>query len=192
MEMFGVTVEGTPGPGACSARRLAGRVVPAAQRFHRPLRGPARRKDTRRMATTQPQRPRRNSSSRSGRSTRRSRNPAHFEFTVDGETVTSARVRFGYVHRGIEKGAEKRNWVPGAVPAGAHLRHLLARPLDRPTPSASKNWPGSTVAPARPGHPRARGSSWSASTATCCGSAWRRTRPGSTPSSCIPGATARR
>jgi ech hydrogenase subunit E len=37
--------------------------------------------------------------------------PAHFEFTVDGETVTSASVRFGYVHRGIEKGAENRNWT---------------------------------------------------------------------------------
>jgi NADH-quinone oxidoreductase subunit D len=37
--------------------------------------------------------------------------PAHFEFTVDGETVTSATVRFGYVHRGLEKGAENRNWA---------------------------------------------------------------------------------
>jgi len=37
--------------------------------------------------------------------------PAHFEFTVDGETVTAASVRFGYVHRGIEKGAENRNWT---------------------------------------------------------------------------------
>jgi ech hydrogenase subunit E len=37
--------------------------------------------------------------------------PAHFEFTVDGETVTAASVRFGYVHRGIEKGAETRNWA---------------------------------------------------------------------------------
>ncbi len=37
--------------------------------------------------------------------------PAHFEFSVDGETVTSATVRFGYVHRGLEKGAENRNWA---------------------------------------------------------------------------------
>jgi ech hydrogenase subunit E len=37
--------------------------------------------------------------------------PAHFEFSVDGETVTSASVRFGYVHRGLEKGAENRNWT---------------------------------------------------------------------------------
>lgn len=37
--------------------------------------------------------------------------PAHFEFTVDGEIVTAATVRLGYVHRGIEKGAEARNWT---------------------------------------------------------------------------------
>lgn len=37
--------------------------------------------------------------------------PGHFEFTVDGEVVTEARVRLGYVHRGIEKGVEDRNWV---------------------------------------------------------------------------------
>lgn len=37
--------------------------------------------------------------------------PGHFEFTVDGEVVTGATVRLGYVHRGIEKGAEERNWI---------------------------------------------------------------------------------
>jgi NADH-quinone oxidoreductase subunit D len=37
--------------------------------------------------------------------------PAHFEFTVDGEVVMDASVRLGYVHRGIEKGAEARNWT---------------------------------------------------------------------------------
>jgi ech hydrogenase subunit E len=37
--------------------------------------------------------------------------PGHFEFTVDGEIVTDATVRLGYVHRGIEKGAEVRNWT---------------------------------------------------------------------------------
>src|SRR5512138_2443816 len=37
--------------------------------------------------------------------------PGHFEFTVDGEIVTAATARLGYVHRGIEKGAEARNWV---------------------------------------------------------------------------------
>jgi ech hydrogenase subunit E len=37
--------------------------------------------------------------------------PGHFEFTVDGETVTSATARLGYAHRGIEKAVEGRNWV---------------------------------------------------------------------------------
>jgi ech hydrogenase subunit E len=37
--------------------------------------------------------------------------PGHFEFTVDGETVTGASARLGYVHRGIEKGTESRNYV---------------------------------------------------------------------------------
>jgi ech hydrogenase subunit E len=37
--------------------------------------------------------------------------PGHFEFTVDGEMVTAASVRLGYVHRGIEKAAEGRNWT---------------------------------------------------------------------------------
>lgn len=37
--------------------------------------------------------------------------PAHFEFTVDGEVVVAATVRLGYAHRGIEKLAEARTWV---------------------------------------------------------------------------------
>ncbi|MBN2303970.1 MAG: nickel-dependent hydrogenase large subunit [Anaerolineae bacterium] len=37
--------------------------------------------------------------------------PGHFEFTVDGEVVTAATLRLGYVHRGIEKGTEGRNWI---------------------------------------------------------------------------------
>lgn len=37
--------------------------------------------------------------------------PGHFEFTVDGEVVTDATVRLGYVHRGIEKATEARNWT---------------------------------------------------------------------------------
>jgi ech hydrogenase subunit E len=37
--------------------------------------------------------------------------PAHFAFTVDGEIVTGATVRLGYVHRGIEKGVEERSWI---------------------------------------------------------------------------------
>ncbi|HSL28696.1 MAG TPA: NADH-quinone oxidoreductase subunit C [Anaerolineales bacterium] len=37
--------------------------------------------------------------------------PGHFEFTMDGEIVTAARMRLGYAHRGIEKAAESRNWI---------------------------------------------------------------------------------
>ncbi len=37
--------------------------------------------------------------------------PGHFELTVDGEIVTHAAIRLGYVHRGIEKGAEDRSWI---------------------------------------------------------------------------------
>jgi ech hydrogenase subunit E len=37
--------------------------------------------------------------------------PGHFEMTVDGEVVTHASIRLGFVHRGIEKGAEDRSWV---------------------------------------------------------------------------------
>jgi NADH-quinone oxidoreductase subunit D len=37
--------------------------------------------------------------------------PAHFEFSVDGEIVTSATVRLGYAHRGIERACEERTYV---------------------------------------------------------------------------------
>ncbi len=37
--------------------------------------------------------------------------PGHFEFAVDGEIITGARMRLGYVHRGIEKATEQRSWV---------------------------------------------------------------------------------
>jgi NADH-quinone oxidoreductase subunit D len=37
--------------------------------------------------------------------------PGHFEFHVDGEIVIGSSVRLGYVHRGIEKGTEDRNWT---------------------------------------------------------------------------------
>lgn len=39
--------------------------------------------------------------------------PGHFEFTVDGEIVTNATARLGFVHRGMEKGVEDRNWTQG-------------------------------------------------------------------------------
>ncbi|MFA5027999.1 MAG: NADH-quinone oxidoreductase subunit C, partial [Candidatus Methylomirabilota bacterium] len=37
--------------------------------------------------------------------------PGHFEFTVDGEVITAATVRLGYVHRGIERATQERNYV---------------------------------------------------------------------------------
>ena len=37
--------------------------------------------------------------------------PGHFEFTVDGEIVKDASARLGFVHRGMEKGTESRNYV---------------------------------------------------------------------------------
>lgn len=37
--------------------------------------------------------------------------PGHFEFAVDGEIITGARMRLGYVHRGIEKATEQRSWI---------------------------------------------------------------------------------
>ena len=37
--------------------------------------------------------------------------PGHFEFAVDGETVIGASIRLGYAHRGIERATQERNWV---------------------------------------------------------------------------------
>ncbi len=37
--------------------------------------------------------------------------PGHFEFSVDGEIVTGANLRLGFVHRGIEKATESRTYV---------------------------------------------------------------------------------
>jgi len=37
--------------------------------------------------------------------------PGHFEFSLEGEIVTSATARLGYVHRGIEKACENRTWI---------------------------------------------------------------------------------
>ncbi len=37
--------------------------------------------------------------------------PGHFEFSVDGEIVTGANLRLGFVHRGIEKATESRSYV---------------------------------------------------------------------------------
>ena len=37
--------------------------------------------------------------------------PTNFMATVDGETVVDIKMRLGYNHRGIEKGAEQRNYI---------------------------------------------------------------------------------
>jgi ech hydrogenase subunit E len=37
--------------------------------------------------------------------------PGHFEFAVDGELVTGATVRLGYVHRGIERACEHQSYT---------------------------------------------------------------------------------
>lgn len=37
--------------------------------------------------------------------------PGFFTFTLEGEIVTAASVRLGYVHRGLEKATESRNWT---------------------------------------------------------------------------------
>ncbi|MAT41997.1 MAG: NADH dehydrogenase subunit [Anaerolineaceae bacterium] len=37
--------------------------------------------------------------------------PGQFQFTVDGEIVTGASIRLGFVHRGIEKACESRNYT---------------------------------------------------------------------------------
>lgn len=37
--------------------------------------------------------------------------PGHFEFAVDGELVTGATVRLGYVHRGIERACEQQSYT---------------------------------------------------------------------------------
>jgi NADH-quinone oxidoreductase subunit D len=57
--------------------------------------------------------------------------PGHFEFAVAGEIVTDASVRLGFVHRGLEKATESRNWVQNlyllerVCGICSHTRHRL-------------------------------------------------------------------
>ncbi len=37
--------------------------------------------------------------------------PVHFKFEIDGETIKSVSLRLGYVHRGIEKAFESRDYI---------------------------------------------------------------------------------
>ena len=121
MEMFGITVEDTPNPnhlflpddwpqGVLSAAQelLTSPPLEVKQSDHDPN-GTANA-----------------SSFPSALSIRRSRSRAILSSTVDGETVTAATVRLGYVHRGIEKGHRSAQLDAESLPAGTGLRHLLA------------------------------------------------------------------
>lgn len=44
--------------------------------------------------------------------------PIHFKLKVEGETVKDIEVRFGYNHRGIEKGLETKPWFESIMLAG--------------------------------------------------------------------------
>ena len=83
--------------------------------------------------------------------------PGHFEFSVDGEMVTSASLRLGYVHRGIEKGTEGRNWVQ-TLYLLERICGICSHRTPRRTAWASNGWPGLK----RPRAPR-RSARWSAS-----------------------------
>ena len=115
--------------------------------------------------------------------------PGHFEFTVDGETVTAANVRLGYVHRGIEKATEDRNWTQNL--------YLLERicgicsHTHATCYSLGVEQLAEVVAPPRAQAIRSWCWNWSVCTATCCGSAWPGTRAALIRCSCIRGATAK-
>jgi NADH-quinone oxidoreductase subunit D len=113
MEMFGVRVEGTPNPsrlflpddwadGVYPARKdfvpgaeTLARTAPVVSDLIDPT---AAAQGEKFVIPIGPQHP-------------ALKEPGHFEFTVDGEVVTGASVRLGYVHRGIEKACEERTWV---------------------------------------------------------------------------------
>jgi len=106
MEMFGVKVTGTPNPerlflpddwtaGIYPGRKdfnlnsapvsVSGENGTSAEEY-----GPVSTSGERFVVPIGPQHP-------------ALKEPGHFEFTVDGEIVTGASVRLGYVHRGMEK-----------------------------------------------------------------------------------------
>ena len=113
MEMFGVVVDGTPNPsrlflpddwpdGVYPLRkdavleRLIRRAKPGSGAY--PSEPSADTVRAKFVVPIGPQHP-------------ALKEPGHFEFTVDGEIVTDAAIRLGYVHRGIEKACEERNWI---------------------------------------------------------------------------------
>lgn len=116
MEMFGVQVVGTPTP-----ERLflpddwPDGVYPLRKDYqHQPIPPEDRRRIREEIAT-----PSSKFSVPIGPQHPALKEPGRFEFDVDGEVVTGASVRLGYVHRGIEKACEERNW--------AQCQYLLER-----------------------------------------------------------------
>lgn len=109
-EMFGITVEGTPDAsrlflpedwpdGVYPLRKdVNPQAAVAAQREPAPPRLSGERQGDRFIVPIGPQHP-------------ALKEPGHFAFEVDGELVTGAAVRLGYVHRGIEKACEGQNWT---------------------------------------------------------------------------------
>ena len=117
--------------------------------------------------------------------------PGHFEFTVDGEIVTSASRAPGLCPPRHRKRHRRAQLDPEPVPARTHLRHLLAHPRHCLLPGRGET--GRVSKRRRAPRPSASWSpSWNASTATCCGWVWPRMKPVLTPCSCTPGATAKR
>lgn len=108
MEMFGVDVVGTPNrdhlflpddwPENVYPLRKDFAADQAARKVDTKAAGEAEDKGERFIVPIGPQHP-------------ALKEPAHFEFAVDGELVKDAAVRLGYVHRGIEKAAEERTWT---------------------------------------------------------------------------------
>ena len=106
-EMFGITVVNTPTPTTCFCRRTGPRTCTRCGRISYRTRHSFI--DSREYCHG-------NRITREVHHPDRAAHPAlkepgHFEFNVDGEIVTNATVRLGYVHRGIEKATEDRNWV---------------------------------------------------------------------------------
>ncbi len=73
---------------------------------------------------------------------------------LEGETVTSARTVIGYLHTGIEKNLEYRNWVQG-VTFVTRMDYLAPIFNETAYCLAVEKLLGIEVPDAGPGHPRA-------------------------------------
>jgi NADH-quinone oxidoreductase subunit D len=106
-EMFGITVTGTPDPSHLflpddwpdGVYPLLKDVDPrTAVSVKRTAQPETERTDGKFIVPIGPQHP-------------ALKEPGHFAFTVDGEVITGAAMRLGYVHRGIERACEGQNYV---------------------------------------------------------------------------------